>query len=92
MATVFVQACTTTPNTATNTYSGWCPAANRRAIAVDDVVIQGTTLEVQTTPEPIDPTRVADMQALFIAFVAVLVSVWGLKQLLRLVTSDTERD
>lgn len=88
MATVYLQACSVAPDITTSS----CPAANVRAIAVDDVVIQGTTLKVETTPQPIDPVRVQDMQALFIAFVAVLVSVWGLKQLLRLFTSDTERD
>jgi hypothetical protein len=91
MATVYIQACTTPPNITSNTYSLWCPQLNRRALAVDDVVIQSTTLEIQTTPEPIDPDRVLDMQALFIAFLAVLVAVWGVKQLLNIFTSDIEK-
>lgn len=51
-----------------------------------------TTQTITVQPVPIDPGRVADMQALFLAFLVVLVSVWGLKQLLRLFTTDTERD
>ena len=38
-----------------------------------------------------DPERVADMASLFYAFVAVLVVVWGVKQLLNLFTGDTEK-
>lgn len=92
MAKVYLVACVVPPNTSTNAYGSWCAAANRRAIAVDDVVIQGTTLEIQTAPEPLDPDRVLDMQALFMAFLAVLVVVWGVKQLLRLFTNDMEKD
>jgi hypothetical protein len=91
MATVYIQACTSPPIITTNNYASWCPPVNRRALAVDDVVIQGTSLEVKTKPQPIDPVRVADMQAIFIAFLAALVVVWGLKQLLNLFTSDIEK-
>lgn len=56
------------------------------------VIMSQDDLKLTVVPEALDVNRVADMQALFIAFVAVLVSVWGLKQLLRLFTSDTERD
>lgn len=38
-----------------------------------------------------DPQRIADMSALFYAFLAVLVAVWGVKQLLNLFTGDTEK-
>jgi len=38
-----------------------------------------------------DPERVADMVALFYAFLTVLVIVWGVKQLLNLFTGDTEK-
>ena len=38
-----------------------------------------------------DPERVADMTSLFYAFLAALVVVWGVKQLLNLFTGDTEK-
>ena len=38
-----------------------------------------------------DPERVADMASLFYAFLAALVVVWGVKQLLNLFTGDTEK-
>lgn len=90
MATVYLMACTTTPNISTNTYSGWCPTANRRAIAVDDVVIQGTTLEV-AAKDTIDPARVQDMYLLFIAFIGVFATIWGLKQLQKIFNGDFDR-
>jgi len=90
MANVNLVVCVTTPNLTTTTYSSWCPSANRRVIVVDDVELAAAALEVSVKPEPIDSTRVADMQALFIAFVAVLVAVWGAKQLLRLFTDDRD--
>ena len=46
------------------------------------------TLSLDSTS---DPERVADMASLFYAFLAVLVVVWGVKQLLNLFTGDTER-
>ena len=46
------------------------------------------TLQVDSAS---DPERVADMASLFYAFVAVLVVVWGVKQLLNLFTGDTEK-
>lgn len=39
----------------------------------------------------LDSGRVLDMQAVFYGFLLVLVTVWGLKQLLSLFTGDTER-
>lgn len=39
-----------------------------------------------------DPQRVQDMTALFYAFLAVLVVVWGAKQLLNLFSGDTSKD
>ncbi len=92
MANVNLVVCTTTPNLTTTTYSSWCPSANRRIIVVDDIELAAAALEVSVKPEPIDNVRVQDMYALFIAFVAVLVTVWGVKQLLRLFTGDMERD
>lgn len=38
-----------------------------------------------------NPERVFDMQAVFYGFLLVLVTVWGLKQLLNLFTGDTDR-
>lgn len=38
-----------------------------------------------------DPQRIEDMTALFYLFLAVLVAVWGCKQLLNLFTGDTEK-
>jgi hypothetical protein len=91
MAKVQIVACIAAPNITTSTYSSWCPAASRRILVVDDVVIQGTTLEVQATAEPVDPDRVADMAALFGLFIGVLVIVWGSKQLLNLFSGDIEK-
>lgn len=94
MATVFVMACTGSLNVTTSDFSQWCPVNNRRIVGIDDQQQQPatSTQSVTIAPEPISPQRVQDMQALFLAFLAVLVSVWGLKQLLRLFTSDTEKD
>jgi hypothetical protein len=96
MATVFVMACTGSLNVTTSDYSQWCPVNNRRIVSIDDQQQQQqpttSTQSLTIAPEPISPQRVEDMQALFLAFLAVLVSVWGLKQLLRLFTSDTEKD
>lgn len=50
--------------------------------------IDGNKLQINTAS---DPERVADMASLFYAFVAVLVVVWGVKQLLNLFTGDTEK-
>lgn len=83
-------ACTVAPNITTTAYSSWCPAANRRVIAVDDVVIQGTTLQVAAR-DTVDPVRVQDMYALFLAFIAVFAAVWGLKQLQRIFNGDFDR-
>lgn len=38
------------------------------------------------------PERVQDMTDLFYVFLLVLVTVWGLKQLLNLFSGDTSRD
>lgn len=50
--------------------------------------IDANKLQVNTDS---DPERVADMTALFYAFLLVLVMVWGVKQLLNLFTGDTEK-
>ena len=92
MSIVYLIACIAQPNTATNNYSDSCPESARLRLAVDDSVIQGTTLTVSTKPEPIDLERLADQYDLFIAFLVVLVSVWGIKQLLNLFSHDTSRD
>lgn len=47
------------------------------------------TIKVDTAS---DPQRVQDMTDLFYAFLLVLVTVWGLKQLLNLFAGDTSRD
>lgn len=47
------------------------------------------TLKVDTSS---DPQRVQDMTDLFYAFLLVLVTVWGIKQLLNLFTGDTSKD
>lgn len=46
------------------------------------------TIKVDTAS---DPERVLDMQAVFYGFLLVLVTVWGVKQLLNLFTGDTDR-
>lgn len=93
MATVFVMACTGSLNVTTSDFSQWCPVNNRRIVGIDDSQqTQTASQSVTIATEPISAERVADMQALFLAFLAVLVTVWGLKQLLRLFTNDTERD
>jgi hypothetical protein len=90
MANVNIVVCATTPNLTTTTYSAWCPAASRRVIVVDEVELAAAVLEVSVKPEPIEPERIADMQTLFIAFLGVLVAVWGAKQLLRIFTDDRD--
>lgn len=50
--------------------------------------IDANKIQVNTAS---DPERVADMAALFYAFLAALVVVWGVKQLLNLFTGDTEK-
>ena len=92
MATVYIIACLQSPNTVTNNYGQSCPQSARIRLAVDDSVIQGTTLEVTTKPEPVNPERVQDQYLLFLAFLAVIVVVWGLKQLLNLFSGDTSKD
>lgn len=92
MANVNLVVCITAPNLTTTTYSAWCPSANRRIIVVDDVELAAANLEVSVKPEPVDNVRVQDMYALFLALLAVLVTVWGVKQLLRLFTGDSDRD
>jgi hypothetical protein len=92
MATVSIVACTTAPNITTNTYSSWCPASNRRVLQVDDVELQAAALEIGIKPESIDPQRVDDIYLLFMALLAVLVSVWLIKRLLALFTGDLEKD
>ena len=51
---------------------------------------------IQTSAEvsgvQVDPGRISDMTALFYAFLAVFVVVWGVKQLLNLFSGDTSRD
>lgn len=51
----------------------------------------GCTITVQVEAAPPSAERVGDLLALFYAFLAVLVVIWGLKQLIRLFTGDTER-
>lgn len=92
MANVNMVVCTTAPNLTTTNYSSWCPSANRRVIVVDDVELAAAALEVSVKPEPVDSVRVQDMYALFLALLAVLVVIWGSKQLLRLFTGDTDKD
>lgn len=50
---------------------------------------KGGTIKVDGTS---DPQRVHDMTDLFYAFLLVLVTVWGIKQLLNLFTGDTSKD
>lgn len=92
MANVNLVVCTVAPNLTTTSYASWCPAASRRVIVVDDVELAAAVLEVSVKPEPVDSVRIQDMYALFLAFLAVLVTVWGVKQLLRLFTGDSDRD
>lgn len=84
-------ACTATPNITTSTYSSWCPAASRRVLAVDDVVIQGTTLEVGVKADA-DPQRVADMYDVFLLLVVAFAGVWGIKALRNVFDSHADRD
>ena len=76
--------------------------SSRPFLGVDDSCASGlrvyTDQEIDQLKQTIrvdsatDPERVADMQALFYAFLAVLVVVWGIKQLANLFTGDTSRD
>lgn len=90
MANVNIVVCAASPNLTTNTYGSWCPVASRRVIVVDEVELAAAVLEVSVKPEPIDSERTADMYALFLALLGVLVAVWGVKQLLRIFTDDRD--
>lgn len=56
-----------------------------------------TTAEIQANKSQLtidsssNPERVADMQALFYAFLAVLVVVWGIKRLLDLFSGEGDK-
>lgn len=91
MALVYIVACTVPQNLAGTTLATECAAANRRLLQVDDVELQAASLEIGIKPESIDPERVNDIYLLFIAFMVVLVAVWGIKRLLALFSSDIEK-
>lgn len=56
------------------------------------VLMAQNDLKLQVSPEPTDPQRVADMYELFLAFMVVFATVWGVKQLRRVFGGDMERD
>lgn len=64
------------------------PACTSGLVILTQAEIDANKLQINTAS---DPERVADMAVLFYAFLAVLVVVWGAKQLLNLFTGDTER-
>lgn len=66
------------------------PACSSGLLLLTQAEIDGikSSISIDTSS---DPERVADMASLFYAFVAVLVVVWGVKQLLNLFTGDTEK-
>lgn len=62
-------------------------------IVVDDSCSAGLVLQtLQEIENPVNPDRIQDLTSVFYAFLAVLVIVWGAKQLLNLFTGDTSRD
>lgn len=63
-------------------------AAGLEVLSQSEIAELKQTLKVDTSS---DPQRVLDMQAVFYGFLLVLVTVWGLKQLLNLFTGDTDR-
>lgn len=84
-----------------NTATGIVVSSNGQVIGTDPSCSSGLLLLTQAEIDGIkssisidtssDPERVADMASLFYAFLAVLVVVWGVKQLLNLFTGDTEK-
>lgn len=74
MATVYLMACTVTPNITTSTYSSWCPAANR--------------VVVQTTSEFLQQTQVASPFVLPVADAVqlslLIVGVWASALVIRM--------
>jgi len=94
MATIYLLGCKKPQNTTTINYQHICAAGSGDVITipVDDAIIQSTSLKINTTPDPINSQRVDDMVLLFVSFIAILVSVWGLKQLLNLFSGDTSKD
>lgn len=67
---------------------GFDPTCSSGLQILTQAEIDGNKLQINTAS---DPDRVADMASLFYAFLAVLVVVWGVKQLLNLFTGDTEK-
>lgn len=59
---------------------------------VDAAQLQSATLEFKIAQPTIDTQRILDMNDMFWAFVLALVSIWGVKQLLKLFSSDTDKD
>jgi len=49
------------------------------------------TLVVQVEPAPPSAERIGDLLALFYAFLAVIVVIWGLRKIIDLFSGDTER-
>lgn len=90
MADVYLVVCTTAPNIITNTYSNWCPAANRRVLVVDDIQLQVGQAVIQVDRTH-NQAAYDDMLTMFGLFILVIIGVWGAKQLLNLFSSDTER-
>ena len=67
---------------------GYDPTCSAGLLLLTQAELDSNKIQVNTAS---DPERVADMAALFYAFLAVLVVVWGIKRLLNLFTGDTEK-
>lgn len=67
---------------------GFDPSCSSGLLLLSQAELDANKIQVNSAS---DPERVADMTALFYAFLAALVLVWGVKQLLNLFTGDTEK-
>jgi len=56
-----------------------------------DLSTNTQTIVVQVEPAPPSAQRIEDLLALFYAFLAVIVVIWGLRKIIELFSGDTEK-
>lgn len=88
MSKAYIVACVDVPNINTANYSELC--INKIHIPVDPLQLSAglVTVSVDRTH---NQESYDDMGLLFGGFIVVLVSIWGVKQLLNLFTGDTDK-
>lgn len=88
MANQFLLVCASPLDLAAPTLAGACPSAYSLPVDAAQLSAGLVTVSVDRTH---NQESYDDMGLMFGAFVVVLISIWGAKQLLRLFTSDPER-